>query len=64
MTWISIIKNWLSVSEKHQEEIQQAQDDFMKAFIDSHQGINQFDLITIAQVFMMAYCLGKTSKNK
>jgi hypothetical protein len=64
MTWISIIKNWLSVSKEHSEEIQQAQDDFMKVFIDSHQGINQFDLITIAQVFTMAYCLGKTSNNK
>ena len=64
MTWVSIIKNWLSVSQQHREEVQQAQDDFMKAFIDSHQGIKQFDLITIAQVFTMAYCLGKTSNNK
>ena len=64
MTWISIIRNWLSVSKEHREEIQQAQDDFMNAFIESHKGINEFDLITIAQVFMMAYCLGKSSKNK
>lgn len=63
MTWISIIRNWLSVSEEHYEEIQQAQDDFMNAFIESHEGINEFDLVTIAQVFMMAYCLGKSSKN-
>ena len=64
MTWVSIIKNWLSVSKEHREEIQQAQDDFMEAFINQNQGINEFDLITIAQVFTMAYCLGKTSNNK
>ena len=64
MTWISIIRNWLSVSKEHYEEIQQAQDDFMNAFIEKHQGINEFDLVTITQVFKMAYCLGKSSKNE
>lgn len=62
MTWISIINNWLSISKEHREEIQQVQDDFMKVFIERHKGMNEFDLITIAQVFMMAYCLGKSSK--
>ena len=64
MTWISIIRNLLSVSKEHSREIHQAQDDFMNAFIERYKGINEFDLITISQVFMMAYCLGKTSKNK
>jgi hypothetical protein len=62
MDWISIIRNWLSVSEEHYDEIRQAQDDFMNAFIENHKDINEFDLITIAQVFTMAYCLGKSSK--
>ena len=62
MTWISIIRNWLSVSKDHREEIQHAQDDFMNAFVERHQGCNEFDLVTIAQVFTMAYCLGKNSK--
>lgn len=64
MTWIDIIKNWLSVSKEHQEEIQQAHDDFMNAFEEKHKGINEFNIITISQVFMMAYCLGKSSKNE
>lgn len=64
MTWISIIKNWLSVSKIHGLEVQQAKDDFMNAFMEHHKGINEFDLITIAQVFSMAYCLGKSSKNE
>ncbi len=64
MTWISIIKNWLSVSKEYQEEILLAEYDFMKAFIEKHREINKFDLITIAQVFRLAYCLGKSSKNK
>ena len=64
MTWICIIRNWLLVSKEHREEIQQAQDDFMNAFIENHKGINKFDLITITQVFMLAYCLGKSSKNE
>ena len=62
MTWISIIKNWLSVSKKYHKEILLAEYDFMKAFIERHKGINKFDLITIAQVFRLAYCLGKNSK--
>lgn len=62
MTWVDIIKNWLSVSKEHNDEIKQAQDDFMNAFIESHQGCKKFDLLTIAQVFKMAYCLGKNSK--
>lgn len=62
MTWISIVKNWLLVDKEYCEEIQQAQDDFMNAFIETYKGINEFDLITIAQVFKLAYCLGKSSK--
>ena len=62
MTWIDIIENWLSVSREHNDEIKQAQDNFMNAFVESHQGFHEFDLITIAQVFTMAYCLGKNSK--
>lgn len=62
MTWIDIIENWLSISKGHHDEIKQAQDDFMNAFCEIHKGCNEFDLITIAQVFTMAYCLGKNSK--
>ncbi len=63
MTWVNIIKNWFSVLKIHYEEVQQATDDFMNAFIEEHKEINEFDLITIEQVFKMAYCLGKSSKN-
>ena len=62
MTWVDIVKNWLLVSKEHNDELKQAQDDFMNAFVERYQGCNEFDLVTIMQVFTMAYCLGKNSK--
>ena len=38
MNWIDIIENWLSVSKEHNDEIKQAQDNFMNAFVERHQG--------------------------
>ena len=47
MTYLDIVKNWLSLLTEHKDDIDKTTDDFINAYIKEYGETNEFDLIEV-----------------
>lgn len=58
MTYLDIVKNWLSLLTEHKDDIDKTTDDFISAYIKEYGETNEFDLIEVHKLIKLSYCLG------
>lgn len=58
MTYLDIVKNWLSLLPENKDDIDKTTNDFINAYIDEFGEINEFDLIEVHKLIKLSYCLG------
>lgn len=58
MTYLDIVKNWLSLLTEHKDDIDKTTDDFINAYIKEYGETNEFDLIEAHKLIKLSYCLG------
>ena len=58
MTYLDIVKNWLSLLPEYKDDIDKTTDDFINAYIDEFGETNEFDLIEVHKLIKLSYCLG------
>lgn len=58
MTYLDIVKNWLSLLTEHKDDIDKTTDDFINAYIKEYGETNEFDLIEVHKLIKLSYCLG------
>ena len=58
MTYLDIVKNWLSLLPEHKDDIDKTTDDFINAYITEFGETNEFDLIEVYKIIKLSYCLG------
>lgn len=58
MTYLDIVKNWLSLLTEHKDDIDKTTDDFINEFGET----NEFDLVEVYKIIKLSYSLGLKKK--
>ena len=62
MTYLDIVKNWLSLLTEYKDDIDKTTDDFIKCYINEFGETNEFDLVEVYKIIKLSYCLGLKKK--